>query len=81
MPESASEETNRMAKLGNLLFARTLNQFLECEDTGSRKALGLIQKIRESAGQNVEKLMTTITQADGQLDPGALQVHVQRDQR
>lgn len=51
-----------MAKLGNLLFARTLNQFLECEDTGSRKALGLIQKIRQSAGQNVEKLMATVTQ-------------------
>ena len=51
-----------MAKLGNLLFARTLNQFLECEDTGSRKALGLIQKIRQSAGQNVEKLLATVTQ-------------------
>ena len=51
-----------MANLGNLMFARTLNQFLECEDPGSRKALGLIQKIRESAGQNVEKLMTTLTQ-------------------
>ena len=50
-----------MAKLASLLFTRTLNQFLECEDPGSRKALALIQKIRDSAGQNVEKLMNTVT--------------------
>ena len=53
-----------MAKLGNLFFTRTLNQFLECDNTGSRKALDLIQKIRESAGENVEKLMTTMTRVD-----------------
>ena len=53
-----------MAKLGNLLFSRTLNQFLECDDLGSRKALELIQKIRESASDNQEKILATITQVE-----------------
>ena len=53
-----------MAKLGNILFNRTLNQFLECKDLDGKKGLSLIGKIREAASDNLEKVLTTITQAD-----------------
>jgi serine/threonine-protein kinase len=53
-----------MAKLGNILFNRTLNQFLECKDLEGKKGLSLIGKIREAASDNLDKVLTTITQAD-----------------
>ena len=51
-----------MAKLGNILFGRTLNQFLECKDLDSKKGLTLIEKVRDSVNDNLEKVLTTITQ-------------------
>jgi len=53
-----------MAKLGNILFSRTLNQFLECEDLGGKKGLSLIGKIGEAVSDNLEKVLMTITQAE-----------------
>jgi serine/threonine-protein kinase len=53
-----------MAKLGNILFSRALNKFLECEDLGSTKGLSLIEKIEEVANDNLDKVLTTITQVD-----------------
>jgi serine/threonine-protein kinase len=53
-----------MAKLGNILFSRTLNQFLECKDLGSKKGLSLIGKIEEAINDNLDKVLTTITQVD-----------------
>jgi serine/threonine-protein kinase len=55
-----------MAKLGNIFFNRTLNQFLECEDPGGKKALSLVEKLRESADTNLDKVLETIVQVDGQ---------------
>lgn len=51
-----------MAKLGNILFSRTLNQFLECSDLESQKGLSLVAKLKESASGNLDKVLTTITQ-------------------
>ena len=51
-----------MAKLGNILFSRTLNQFLECQDPGSPKGVGLTEKLRESVNGNLDKILETITQ-------------------
>jgi len=51
-----------MAKLGNILFSRTLNQFLECDDLDSKKGMSLVGKIRESINDNLEKVLKTITQ-------------------
>ena len=53
-----------MAKLGNILFSRTLNQFLECKDLGSKKGLSLVGKIEEAVSDNLDKVLTTITQVD-----------------
>jgi len=53
-----------MAKLGNLLFSRTLSQFLECDDLAGSKGGSLIAKLKESAGDNLDKLLATITQVD-----------------
>ena len=53
-----------MAKIGNIFFNRTLNHFLECDDLESKKALSLMEKIRASAGDNLEKVLETITQAE-----------------
>jgi tRNA A-37 threonylcarbamoyl transferase component Bud32 len=55
-----------MAKLGNILFNRTLNQFLECENPGGKKALSLVEKLREAADTNLDKVLETIAQVDGQ---------------
>ena len=55
-----------MAKLGNIFFNRTLNQFLECEDPGGKKALSLVEKLREAADTNLDKVLETIAQVDGQ---------------
>ncbi len=53
-----------MAKIGNIFFNRTLNQFLECKDLGSKKGLSLVGKIRASAGDNLDKVLETITQVE-----------------
>jgi serine/threonine-protein kinase len=53
-----------MAKFGNILFSRTLNQFLECTDLESKKGLSLVAKLKESAGDNLDKVLTTITRVD-----------------
>ncbi len=53
-----------MAKLGNILFGRALNKFLECEDLGSKKGLSLIEKIEETANDNLDKVLMTITQVE-----------------
>ena len=53
-----------MAKIGNIFFNRTLNQFLECKDLDSKKGLSLIEKIGASVGDNLDKVLETITQVD-----------------
>jgi hypothetical protein len=55
-----------MAKLGSILFNRTLNQFLECENPGGKEALSLVEKLRVSADTNLDKVLETIVQVDGQ---------------
>ena len=53
-----------MAKLGNILFSRTLNQFVECTDLGSKKGLSLVQKLKASVSDNLDKVLLAITQVD-----------------
>ncbi len=53
-----------MAVLGSILFNRTLKQFLECEDLESEKGKGLIQKISQSAGESMDKIIETIAKID-----------------
>ncbi|MCP4232428.1 MAG: protein kinase [Aestuariibacter sp.] len=53
-----------MSKLNSILFNRTINQFLECEDLDSKKALSLAAKIRASAKDQLDKILVSITQAD-----------------
>jgi tRNA A-37 threonylcarbamoyl transferase component Bud32 len=53
-----------MAKLGNIFFNRTLNQFLECEHPGGKKGLSLVEKLRESTDSNLDKVLETIAQVD-----------------
>ena len=54
-----------MAKLGNMFFNRTLNQFLECDDPGGQKGLSLVEKLREAADVNLDKVLETIARVDG----------------
>ena len=54
-----------MAKLGNIFFNRTLNQFLECEDPSGKKGLSLVEKLKEAADTNLDKVLETIAQVDG----------------
>ena len=49
-----------MAKLGKIFFNRTLNQFLECEDAGGKKAMSLVEKLKEAADTNLDKVLETI---------------------
>ena len=49
-----------MAVLGSIRFNRTLKQFLECPDLESKKGVGLIQKISDSAKDSLEKLIEII---------------------
>ena len=51
-----------MAKIGNIFFNRTLNQFLECKDLDSKKSLSLVEKIQASVGDNLDKVLETIAQ-------------------
>ena len=53
-----------MAKLGNIFFNRTLNQFLECDDPGGKKGLSLVEKLRESTDSNLDKVLETIAQVE-----------------
>ncbi|MEM7562390.1 MAG: serine/threonine-protein kinase [Pseudomonadota bacterium] len=53
-----------MAKLGNIFFNRTLNQFLECQDLSSSKATTLTKRIGESVNENLDKILETITRVD-----------------
>jgi tRNA A-37 threonylcarbamoyl transferase component Bud32 len=53
-----------MAKLGNIFFNRTLNQFLECENPGGKKGLSLVEKLRESTDSNLDKVLETIAKVD-----------------
>ena len=53
-----------MAKLENIFFNRTLNQFLECKDPGGKKGLSLVEKLRESTDSNLNKVLATIAQVD-----------------
>ena len=55
-----------MAKLGKIFFNRTLNQFLECEDAGGKKAMSLVEKLKEAADTNLDKVLETIARVDGQ---------------
>jgi len=54
-----------MAKLGNIFFNRTLNQFLECDDPHGKKGLSLVEKLREAADANLDKVLETIARVDG----------------
>jgi len=53
-----------MAKLGNIFFNRTLNQFLECENPGGKIGLSLVEKLKESTDSNLHKVLETIAQVD-----------------
>ena len=55
----------QMAKLGNMFFNRTLNQFLECEDPSGKKGLSLVEKLKEATDTNLDKVLETIAQVDG----------------
>ena len=55
---------SNMSKLNSILFNRTVNQFLDCEDLDSKKGLALVDKIRGSAEGQIEKLLVFITQAE-----------------
>ena len=52
-----------MAAFGSLLFKRTLNQYLEIKDTGSVKSLSILKKIKESAKDNLDKILDAIPAA------------------
>ena len=53
-----------MAKLGNIFFNRTLNQFLECENPSGKKGLSLVEKLRDSTDSNLDKVLETIAKVD-----------------
>jgi serine/threonine-protein kinase len=53
-----------MAKLGNIFFNRTLNQFLECKDPSGKKGLSLVEKLKESTDSNLDKVLETIAKVD-----------------
>ncbi|MEM7562965.1 MAG: protein kinase [Pseudomonadota bacterium] len=52
-----------MAVLGSILFNRTLKQFLECDDLQSDKAVALIDKIRQSGKDSLDRLIQVIPEA------------------
>ncbi len=52
-----------MAVIGSFLFSRTLKQFLTCGDFESVKCQALLGKIRESAAENLERILEAIPQA------------------
>lgn len=54
-----------MAKLGNIFFNRTLNQFLECEDPAGKRGKSLVDKLRDAADANLDKVLETIARTEG----------------
>lgn len=53
-----------MAVFGSLLFNRNLKQFLACKDLNSSEGKALIQKLRDSASDSLEKLLETLPQTN-----------------
>ena len=49
-----------MAVFGSLLFNRTLNQFLSCEDLQSKEAQALLEKLGSAVGDHVDKVLDSI---------------------
>ena len=52
-----------MARLSAILFNRTINQFLDCDNLDSGKGKALTEKIRKSAKDYLDKILETITYA------------------
>lgn len=53
-----------MAVLGSIFFNHTLKQFLKCKDLESDKAISLRNKLSESVGESIYKLLETIAAVD-----------------
>ncbi len=53
-----------MAVFGSLLFNRTLKQFFACKDLQSENGLALIEKIKDQAQEQLEKILEVIPDAD-----------------
>ena len=54
-----------MAIVGSILFKRTLKQFLDCDDLESPKGAALIEKLRESSKDSLERLIQVIPETTG----------------
>ncbi len=54
-----------MAVLGSIRFNRTLKKFLDCDDLESDKGIALVDKLRESAKDSLERLIQAIPDTDG----------------
>ncbi len=52
-----------MASLNAILFNRTINQFLDCDNLDGGKGKALTEKIRKSAKDYLDKILETITYA------------------
>ncbi len=52
-----------MSKLSSILFARTMHQFLECEDLESEKGMELTEKVRYASRHFPDKIMKTMIRA------------------
>lgn len=53
-----------MAVFGSLLFNRTLKQFLTCKDLQGKNGQALLQKIKDQAQEQLEKILEVIPEAD-----------------
>jgi len=49
-----------MAVFGNLFFNRTLKQFLACKDLESTSGKALIEKLRASAKDSLDRILEVI---------------------
>ncbi len=54
-----------MAVLGSIRFNRTLKKFLDCEDLESEKGIALVEKLRDSAKDSLERLIQMIPETSG----------------
>lgn len=54
-----------MALVGSILFKRTLKQFLECDDLESPKGVALIEKLRDSSRDSLDRLIQVIPETSG----------------
>ncbi|MFT7673688.1 MAG: HEAT repeat protein [Gammaproteobacteria bacterium] len=52
-----------MAALSSILFKRTVNQFLKCDDIDNAKSEALLEKIKKSAHNNLGKFLEIIATA------------------